>query len=184
MVTHCNNRLLLLQQISDIVNKLSMGVSTVETNGDQDWDFSICWDQVLKPVEIILTVETRSFFDSVKIFWNWDFSVKIKLHRDFHQDSLDKSRPSRFSRPSRPTLCQCQDRESWSRQIKTPRLKINTNNISFISCYQNSFIRLTSSMSGERKTILFFTLISLSYFMWYSRQFHWNKTLGFTQANC
>jgi hypothetical protein len=45
-----------------------MGVSTVETNQDRDRDFSICRDQLLKLVEIILTVETRIFFVSVKIF--------------------------------------------------------------------------------------------------------------------
>ncbi len=45
---------------------LSMGVSTVET--DRDQDFSICRDQLLKLVEIILAVETRLFFFSVEIF--------------------------------------------------------------------------------------------------------------------
>jgi hypothetical protein len=45
-----------------------MGVSTVKTNQDRDQDFSICQDQILKLVKIILTVETRIFFVSVKIF--------------------------------------------------------------------------------------------------------------------
>jgi hypothetical protein len=39
---------------------LSLGISTVETNRDRD--------QLLKLVEIILTVETRLFFFSVEIF--------------------------------------------------------------------------------------------------------------------
>ena len=45
---------------------ISLWVSTVETN--RDWDFLICRDQLLKLVEIILTVETRLFFFLVKIF--------------------------------------------------------------------------------------------------------------------
>jgi hypothetical protein len=49
----------------------SLGVSTVETNRD--------WDQLLKPVQIILTVETSLFF----------VSVKIRLHQDFHWDCRD-----------------------------------------------------------------------------------------------
>ncbi len=48
--------------------QLSLGVSTVETNRDRDRDFSICQDQLLKLVEIILPVETRLFFVSVEIF--------------------------------------------------------------------------------------------------------------------
>ena len=43
-----------------ITKNISLGVSTVETNRDRD--FSICWDQLLKPVEIIFSVEKRLFF--------------------------------------------------------------------------------------------------------------------------
>jgi hypothetical protein len=38
------------------------------TNQDQDQDFLNCRDQLLKLVKIVLTVETRLFFVSVKIF--------------------------------------------------------------------------------------------------------------------
>jgi len=55
----------------------------------------ICRDVIFQTVEKILTVE-MSFF---------------KL--------------SRKSRPSRPALCQCRDRESRSRQIETPRATIS-----------------------------------------------------------
>ncbi len=41
---------------------LSLGVSTVETNQDRDWDFLICRDQLLIPVKIFLTVEQLTFF--------------------------------------------------------------------------------------------------------------------------
>jgi hypothetical protein len=47
---------------------VSLGVSTVKTNPDWDWDFSICRDQLLKLVKIILTVKTRLFFVFVNIF--------------------------------------------------------------------------------------------------------------------
>ncbi len=48
-------------------NKVSLGVSTVEINQNWDWDVSICWDQLLKPVKIFSTVEANFFFVSVKI---------------------------------------------------------------------------------------------------------------------
>ncbi len=53
---------------------LSLGVSTVETNKDQD--FWIYRDQLLKLVKIILTVETRLFFASVKIFKIETFKIE------------------------------------------------------------------------------------------------------------
>jgi hypothetical protein len=75
------------------VTTLSLGVSTVETNWDQDRDFSICRDQLLKLVEIILNVETRFFFFLVEIFKIKTFqsrlsSIKIfieavKINQDF-----------------------------------------------------------------------------------------------------
>ena len=45
---------------------LSLGVSTVEINQDQD--FSICRDQLLKTVEIFHCAETKIFYFSVEIF--------------------------------------------------------------------------------------------------------------------
>ncbi len=47
---------------------MSLGVSTVKINRDKDQDSSICRDQLLKPVKIILSVKTRLFFVSVEIF--------------------------------------------------------------------------------------------------------------------
>ncbi len=72
--------------------QLSLGVSTVETNQDRDRDFSICRDQLLKLVEIILTVETRLFFVSVKIFKIETFESRLSietLNRDHVETNLD-----------------------------------------------------------------------------------------------
>jgi len=49
---------------------MSLGVSTVETNRDQD--FLICRDQLLKLVEIILSVKTRLLF-------SWSRFLKSRL---------------------------------------------------------------------------------------------------------
>ncbi len=71
---------------------LSLGISTVETNRDRDRD------QLLKLVEIILTVETRLFFFSVEIFKIETFQSRfscvkgfvetVQINRDF-QDFWD-----------------------------------------------------------------------------------------------
>ena len=54
---------------------------TVETNRDQD--FSICWDKLLKPVEILWTVETNFFFVSIKIFQIKTFQSRLCLVKIF-----------------------------------------------------------------------------------------------------
>ncbi len=56
---------------------VSLGVSTVETNRDRDQDFSICQDQLLKLVQIILTVKTRLFFVSIEIFKIETFELRL-----------------------------------------------------------------------------------------------------------
>jgi hypothetical protein len=57
--------------------KISLGVSTVETNQDRDRYFLICGEQLLKIVKIILTVETRLFFFSVEIFKIETFQLRL-----------------------------------------------------------------------------------------------------------
>ena len=54
---------------------LSLGVSTVDTNWDRD--FSICQDQLLKPVEIIHRVKTRIFYFLVEIFKIETFQLRL-----------------------------------------------------------------------------------------------------------
>jgi hypothetical protein len=56
---------------------LSLGVSTVETSLDRDWDFLISRDQLLIPVKIFLTVERLTFFLS----WSRFFKLRL-LNRD------------------------------------------------------------------------------------------------------
>jgi hypothetical protein len=76
-----------------------MGVSTVETNRDQARflnlsrsTFETCWDYPY-------------FRDKIFFFLGQDFSIQIKLHRDFYQD---KSRLSRFFKIV-DTFQDCQD---------------------------------------------------------------------------
>jgi Zn-dependent membrane protease YugP len=69
---------------------LSLGVSTVETNQDQDRDFLICRDQLLKTVEIVYRVETKISYFSVKIFKIETFQSRLCLET---RECRDKSRP-------------------------------------------------------------------------------------------
>ncbi len=82
------------------MNDVGLGVSTVETNRDWDRDFSIWRDQLLKLVEIILTVETRLFYFSVEIFKIETFQSRLSCVKIFikivetfktNQDSWDMS---------------------------------------------------------------------------------------------
>jgi hypothetical protein len=62
----------------------SLGFSTAETNRDQAGDFWICRDQLLKPVKIFSTVETRFLPVLVEIF-----KIETWLGQDFSQDCQD-----------------------------------------------------------------------------------------------
>jgi hypothetical protein len=59
--------------------ELSMGVLTVKTNQDWDRDFLICRDELLKTVNISLTVETKFWIFLVEIFKIKTFSVHAKI---------------------------------------------------------------------------------------------------------
>jgi hypothetical protein len=64
---------------------LSLRVSKVETNQDRHQDYSICWDKLLKPVEIFSTVK-KNFFLSPSRFlksrlFSWDFVLSRFLLR-------------------------------------------------------------------------------------------------------
>jgi hypothetical protein len=118
--------------------KLSMGVSTVETNRDRDRERPSCRDKLLKTVEIILNVEIDFYFISVEIFKIETFSSRLRCVEIFieivetNRDFRDKSRfldldrevsivetnfwkPLRLSITSRLILFWRQDRESRSR---------------------------------------------------------------------
>ena len=55
--------------------KLSLGVSTVETNRDRDRDFSMCRDIIFQTVEKISTVETDFFLASRDLDKNREISI-------------------------------------------------------------------------------------------------------------
>jgi len=76
----------------DDVMILSLGVSTVETNQDRDWDFLICRDQLLIPVKIFLTVERLTFFLS------WSRFLKLRLLNQYLAASRFLWRLPRLSR--------------------------------------------------------------------------------------
>ena len=61
------------------------------------------------------------FLDLDQDFWDW--KVVSRQNRDFSISIVETNflKVSRFSRLSRPALCQCRDRESRSRQIETPK---------------------------------------------------------------
>ncbi len=81
---------------------VSQGILTVKTNRDrrlnrdQDWDFSICLDQLLKLQQNYTYCQARIFFVSVETFKIKTFQLRLSC--DFHQDCQDKFRLSRFSR--------------------------------------------------------------------------------------
>jgi hypothetical protein len=63
--------------------------SLVMTNQDQDQDFSICRDQLLKPVKIIFSVQKRLLFVSVQIFKIKTFEARLGLKSHKRNDNIN-----------------------------------------------------------------------------------------------
>jgi len=80
--------------------ELSMGVLTVKTNQDWDRDFLICRDELLKTVNISLTVETKFWIFLVEIFKIKTFSVHAKIFVEIVKICWEKLRLSRFVKKS------------------------------------------------------------------------------------
>jgi hypothetical protein len=99
--------------------KLTMGVSTVETNRDRDRDCPSCRDQFLKPVEIDF------YFISVEIFKIETFQSRLCRVEIFveivetHRDCRD------LSRRSRDAVEICRDAVEICREISTRKYKIH-----------------------------------------------------------
>ncbi len=175
--------------------KSKTGVSTVETNRDQDPDWPSCRDQLFLSVKIIHHVKTRHFFSRSRFLKSRLWCVKIFVEIvEMHQDCQDLSRRIKIcqnlSRPieicweistlSRPFESE-NDEKSW-RIEKSRQENANIHalfNQDWEKLSRNANIFRSWQISQPRSRLFGLDIdvkvhfLKMSRFSWLSRLTHW-----------